>query len=135
MSWMAFGCLPRLILFSNEANRLMSGFSSKLSVPTILASNLMSSERCVRACWYAAWYICWIGPEFGQGCGCMANIYLNTNHMALNITHTFVSAKADGADATQVRPSNWNATHTIAGTTDTLQTVVPSGATVTVNLA
>jgi hypothetical protein len=27
------------------------------------------------------------------------------------ITHTFVSGKADGGDATVVRPSNWNATH------------------------
>ena len=30
------------------------------------------------------------------------------------ITHPFVSAKADGGDATLVRPSNWNADHTIA---------------------
>lgn len=30
------------------------------------------------------------------------------------ITHPFVSPKADGADATLVRPSNWNAQHTIA---------------------
>jgi hypothetical protein len=29
------------------------------------------------------------------------------------IKHTFVSAKADGADATLVRPGNWNADHTI----------------------
>lgn len=28
--------------------------------------------------------------------------------------HKFASAKADGADATLVRPSNWNDTHTIA---------------------
>jgi hypothetical protein len=27
------------------------------------------------------------------------------------ITHPFVSAKADGSDATLVRPSNWNADH------------------------
>jgi len=27
------------------------------------------------------------------------------------VTHLFVSAKADGADATLVRPSNWNAAH------------------------
>ena len=33
------------------------------------------------------------------------------------ITHPFVSTKADGGDATLVRPSNWNANHTIgAGT-------------------
>lgn len=31
----------------------------------------------------------------------------------MGITHTFVSAKADGGDATLVRPSNWNAVHTI----------------------
>lgn len=35
--------------------------------------------------------------------------------MALTIKHTFVSAIADGADATVVRPSNWNATHTLTG--------------------
>ena len=28
-------------------------------------------------------------------------------------THAFTSAKSDGADATLVRPSNWNATHKI----------------------
>ena len=27
------------------------------------------------------------------------------------VTHSFVSAVADGADATLVRPSNWNANH------------------------
>jgi hypothetical protein len=31
------------------------------------------------------------------------------------ITHTFVSGKSDGGDATLVRPSNWNATHTVGG--------------------
>ncbi len=35
--------------------------------------------------------------------------------MTLSITHPFVSAIPDGADATVVRPSNWNAVHTIAG--------------------
>lgn len=30
------------------------------------------------------------------------------------ITHKFVSGKSDGSDATQVQPSNWNDTHTIA---------------------
>jgi len=34
--------------------------------------------------------------------------------MAISITHTFVSAIADGADATLVRPSDWNAVHTFA---------------------
>lgn len=33
--------------------------------------------------------------------------------MALSLTHTFVSAKSDDADTTLVRPSNWNAEHTI----------------------
>ncbi|HEX4500630.1 MAG TPA: hypothetical protein VH187_05570 [Scandinavium sp.] len=33
----------------------------------------------------------------------------------LTITHTFVSTLGDGSDATLVKPSNWNATHTIAG--------------------
>ena len=33
--------------------------------------------------------------------------------MTLSLTHTFVSAKADGGDSTLVRPSNWNAEHTI----------------------
>ena len=36
--------------------------------------------------------------------------------MTLSLTHTFVSTTPDGADATVVRPSNWNDTHTIAGT-------------------
>lgn len=35
------------------------------------------------------------------------------------IKHTFVSAIADGADATLVRPSNWNANHTIDNNTIT----------------
>ncbi len=35
--------------------------------------------------------------------------------MALTFTHPFVSAKADGADATLVQPSNWNANHLLAG--------------------
>lgn len=34
--------------------------------------------------------------------------------MAISITHPFVSSIPDGADATVVRPSNWNATHSIA---------------------
>lgn len=33
--------------------------------------------------------------------------------MALDVKHTFVSAKADGGDATLVQPSNWNASHTM----------------------
>ena len=38
--------------------------------------------------------------------------------MAVTVTHPFVSAISDGADATVVRPSNWNATHSISGTLD-----------------
>jgi hypothetical protein len=38
--------------------------------------------------------------------------------MAVTVTHPFVSAISDGADATVVRPSNWNATHSLTGTVD-----------------
>ena len=38
--------------------------------------------------------------------------------MAVTVTHPFVSAIGDGADTTLVRPSNWNATHSISGTVD-----------------
>lgn len=38
----------------------------------------------------------------------------------MGITHPFVSAIADGADATLVRPSNWNASHTISWATASL---------------
>ena len=31
--------------------------------------------------------------------------------MAYTIKHKFVTGKADGADSTQVKPSNWNAAH------------------------
>jgi len=33
--------------------------------------------------------------------------------MAVSLKHAFTSAKADGPDATQVQPSNWNAEHTL----------------------
>lgn len=36
--------------------------------------------------------------------------------MALTIKHSFVSTKPDGNDNTLIRPSNWNADHTITGT-------------------
>jgi hypothetical protein len=39
------------------------------------------------------------------------------------ITHPFVSGKADGTDTTRVRPSNWNASHTLSGGS-TGQTVI-----------
>lgn len=32
----------------------------------------------------------------------------------MSITHTFVSSKSDGGDSTLVKPSDWNASHTIA---------------------
>ena len=63
------------------------------------------------------------------------------------VTHSFVSAKADGADATLVRPSNWNANHTVTygvhavtttdtiALTDDLVTLAAGTYTVTVPLA
>lgn len=33
--------------------------------------------------------------------------------MAVSVKHKFTSAKADGPDSTQIRPSNWNDTHDI----------------------
>jgi hypothetical protein len=38
--------------------------------------------------------------------------------MAVTVTHPFVSSIGDGVDTTLVRPSNWNATHSISGTLD-----------------
>lgn len=38
--------------------------------------------------------------------------------MPLTVTHAFVSAKSDSPDATLVRPSNWNANHTITPYTE-----------------
>ena len=40
--------------------------------------------------------------------------------MAIDINHAFVSAKADDADATLIRPSNWNADHTFTMATNKL---------------
>jgi hypothetical protein len=40
--------------------------------------------------------------------------------LAISITHTFVSGKADGGDATLVRPSNWNAALTTSMATANL---------------
>lgn len=40
--------------------------------------------------------------------------------MAVTVTHPFVSAIPDGVDATLVRPSNWNATHSITGVLDVI---------------
>lgn len=49
--------------------------------------------------------------------------------MAIHVTHTFVSAKADGGDATLVRPSNWNADLTLSMATGALlgRTTAASG--------
>lgn len=40
--------------------------------------------------------------------------------MTFSAKHAFTSAVADGGDATQVRPSNWNAEHTLTMATDRL---------------
>lgn len=40
--------------------------------------------------------------------------------MALQVTHSFVSAKADGSDPTRVQPSNWNAAHSLSMATSRL---------------
>lgn len=40
--------------------------------------------------------------------------------MALSLKHPFNSGKSDGADATLVQPSNWNASHTITAAVDSL---------------
>lgn len=42
------------------------------------------------------------------------------------VTHTFVSAKSDGGDATLVRPSNWNADHTLTSMELNVLAVTPS---------
>ena len=43
-----------------------------------------------------------------------------------NIKHTFVSGKADGGDATLVRPSNWNAEHVVDQYLDIPDVVTPA---------
>jgi len=48
--------------------------------------------------------------------------------MAVSLTHTFVSAIPDGADTSVVRPSNWNAEHTLTGTINTLMGFDATGA-------
>ena len=48
--------------------------------------------------------------------------------MAVSLKHTFVSAIPDGADTSVVRPSNWNAEHTLTGTIDTLMGFDATGA-------
>lgn len=48
--------------------------------------------------------------------------------MAIQITHSFVSMKGDGGDATLVRPSNWNAVHDTSMATGNLVGRISSGA-------
>jgi hypothetical protein len=40
--------------------------------------------------------------------------------MTISLKHTFQSAKADGPDASQVQPSNWNSEHTLTCSTAVL---------------
>jgi hypothetical protein len=47
--------------------------------------------------------------------------------MALAVTHAFVTAKTDGSDASLLRPSNWNANHTITMDTNTLMGKASAG--------
>ena len=48
--------------------------------------------------------------------------------MAVSLKHTFVSAIPDGSDTSVVRPSNWNAEHTLTGTINTLMGFDATGA-------
>lgn len=48
--------------------------------------------------------------------------------MAVSLKHTFVSAIPDGTDTSVVRPSNWNAEHTLTGTVNTLMGFDATGA-------
>lgn len=47
--------------------------------------------------------------------------------MTLSLTHAFVSSKSDGADSTLVRPSNWNAEHSLNCATGVILGRVSSG--------
>lgn len=48
--------------------------------------------------------------------------------MTIQIKHAFTSAKGDGGDATLVRPSNWNATHTTSMATGNILGRMTAGA-------
>ena len=48
--------------------------------------------------------------------------------MSVSLKHTFVSAVPDGSDTSVVRPSNWNAEHTLTGTISTLMGFDSTGA-------
>lgn len=54
--------------------------------------------------------------------------------MTLAVTHTFVSAKSDGADPTLVQPSNWNADHTLSQMPATILGAIAGGSGETVEL-
>lgn len=48
--------------------------------------------------------------------------------MTVSLKHAFVSSIPDGADTSVVRPSNWNAEHTLTGTINTLMGFDATGA-------
>lgn len=48
--------------------------------------------------------------------------------MTISLKHAFTSAKSDDGDTTLVRPSNWNAEHTLTAAADTLLGAVSAGA-------
>jgi hypothetical protein len=48
--------------------------------------------------------------------------------MTVSLKHAFVSSIPDGADTSVVRPSNWNAEHTLTGTVNTLMGFDATGA-------
>lgn len=54
--------------------------------------------------------------------------------MSLQITHSFVSLKSDGADPSLVQPSSWNADHVLAQTTGTILGAVAGGSGETIEL-
>lgn len=54
--------------------------------------------------------------------------------MTVTITHAFVSAKSDGADPTNVQPSNWNASHVLAQMPGTVLGAVAGGGGQTIEL-
>jgi hypothetical protein len=57
--------------------------------------------------------------------------------MAVSLKHAFSSAKTDGADATLVQPSNWNAEHTLQLATNRLlgRTTAGTGAVEEISIA
>lgn len=54
--------------------------------------------------------------------------------MTISLKHAFTSAKADGPDATLIRPSNWNAEHVLTQATATMLGRVTAGTGVTEEL-